>query len=381
MRVDAHTASARRVVKVDRAGTGHEIVFRIFGVDPALNGMVPRHGIEHVVRKRLPRGDLELLLDQIATVDFLRDGMLDLDAGVHLHEVKVAGVVDQELDGAGILVIDRLGQGDGGLAHALAQLFGHDGGRTLLDDLLVAALHGAITLPEMNHIALAVGNKLELDVVRILDEFFDVDCGVAKGFLRLGARAMETIDQRDFIVRDTHAASATPRHGLDHHGETDLAGDAQRLAFRLDNTVAARRDGHPGLDRLLARHVFVAHQPNGFGGRTDEFDFATGADLGEMGVFGEEAVARVDGVRIGNFGRTDDAVDLEVALRTRGRADANGLVGQLNMEGLNVGLRVNGDAADAEFLAGADDAQGDLSAVGNKETLNHVRSAALAAYL
>ena len=122
--------------------------------------MVPRHGIEHVVRKRLPRGDLELLLDQIATVDFLRDGMLDLDAGVHLHEVKVAGVVDQELDGAGILVIDRLGQGDGSLAHALAQLFGHDGGRTLLDDLLVAALHGAITLPEMNHIAMAVGNKL-----------------------------------------------------------------------------------------------------------------------------------------------------------------------------------------------------------------------------
>ena len=338
--------------------------------------MVPRDGIEHVVRERLPRGDLELLLDQVAAVDFLRDGMLDLDAGVHLHEVKIAVVVDQELDGAGVLVVDRLGQGDRGLAHALAQLFRHDGRRTLLDDLLVAALHGTIALPEVNHVALAVGNKLELDVMRVLHEFLDVDVGIAESLLRLGACTVETFDQGDFVVRDAHAASAAARHGLDHHGETDLAGDAQRLTFCFHDAVAAGRDRHAGLDRLLARHVFVAHQADGLGGRTNEFDFATGTDLGEVGVFGEKAVARMNGVRIGNLGRADDAVDLEIALRTRGRADANGLVSKLDMEGLDVGLRVNGDAADAEFLAGADDAQGDLAAVGNEETLDHVRSAA-----
>ena len=228
----------------------------------------------------------------------------------------------------------------------------------------------------MNHIALAVGNKLELDVVRVLYEFLDVDRGIAESFLRLGACAMETFDQGDFVVRDAHAASAAARHGLDHHGETDLAGDAQRLTFCLHDAVAAGGDRHPGLDRLLARHVFVAHQADGLGGRADEFDFATGADLGEVGVFGEKSVAGMNGVRIGDFGRADDAVNLEIALRTRGRADANGLVGKLDMEGLDVGLRVNGDAADAEFLAGPDDAQGDLAAVGNEETSDHVRSAA-----
>ncbi|MNU09124.1 hypothetical protein D3C72_2555160 [compost metagenome] len=43
------------------------------------------------------------------------------------------------------------------------------------------------------------------------------------------------------------------------------------------------------------------------------------------------------------------------------------------MEGVGVGFGVDGDGADAEGLAGADDAAGDLAAVGDEDLGEHVR--------
>jgi hypothetical protein len=49
--------------------------------------------------------------------------MLHLNAGVHLHEVEVfAGVIDEELDRAAVLVADLLAELHRGVAHALAHL-------------------------------------------------------------------------------------------------------------------------------------------------------------------------------------------------------------------------------------------------------------------
>jgi hypothetical protein len=54
------------------------------------------------------------------------DGVLDLDAGVHLHEVELAAV-EEELDGAGALVADGAGGLDGGVAHVAAEAVVDDG--------------------------------------------------------------------------------------------------------------------------------------------------------------------------------------------------------------------------------------------------------------
>ena len=51
----------------------------------------------------LSGGDLDLLLHKIAPVDFLGNRMFDLDTGVHFHEIEVAVIIDQKLDGAGIV--------------------------------------------------------------------------------------------------------------------------------------------------------------------------------------------------------------------------------------------------------------------------------------
>ena len=55
--------------------------------------------------------------------------------------------------------------------------------RRFLDDFLMAALHRAIALAEMDRVALAVGEHLDLDVARVLEEFLHVDLIVAeRGF-------------------------------------------------------------------------------------------------------------------------------------------------------------------------------------------------------
>ena len=41
-----------------------------------------------VLGEGLAGGDADLFLHQVAAVDFLRHAMLDLDAGVHFHEIK-----------------------------------------------------------------------------------------------------------------------------------------------------------------------------------------------------------------------------------------------------------------------------------------------------
>ena len=72
-------------------------------------------------RKLFARRDPNLFLHQIAAVNLLGDGVLDLDARVHLDEVKVACVIDQKLHRPGILITDRLRQLHRGVAHFFAQ--------------------------------------------------------------------------------------------------------------------------------------------------------------------------------------------------------------------------------------------------------------------
>ena len=53
------------------------------------------------------------------------------------------------------------------------------------------------------------------------------------------------------------------------------------------------------------------------------------ADLGEVRVLREKAVAGMDRLHVGDLGGADDARDLEVAFGRRRRADADRLVGEL----------------------------------------------------
>jgi len=79
----------------------------------------------------------------------------------------------------------------------------------------------------------------------------------------------------------------------------------------------------------------------------------------------------MNGVDVGHFGGADDAVNPQITVRCRSLADANGLVGQLNVHGIGVRLRINGDGADVQFLASADDPNGDFTAIGDQDFFKH----------
>ena len=76
----------------------------------------------------------------------------------------------------------------------------------------------------------------------------------------------------------------------------------------------------------------------------------------------------------GDLRRADDPVDLQVGIGTGRRPDADGLVGQLDVEAFHVRFGVNGNGLDAEFTAGPHDAQGDLATVGDQDFVKHSKA-------
>src|SRR6185369_1133386 len=93
--------------------------------------------------------------------------------------------------------------------------------------------------------------------------------------------------------------------------------------------------------------------------------------FGERGVFGQEAITGVDGFGIRHLGRRNDRRHVQVALGRRSRPDAHGLFGQLDVFRVAVGLGIDHDRLHSEFAAGTLDAQRDLSAIGDKNLLEH----------
>jgi hypothetical protein len=90
--------------------------------------------------------------------DLFGHGMLHLDARVHLDEVEVARAIDEELDRAGARVAGRPRRPRRRPCPSLcAMLVGQARGGRLLDQLLVAALDGAVAFAEVDDLAVAVG--------------------------------------------------------------------------------------------------------------------------------------------------------------------------------------------------------------------------------
>jgi hypothetical protein len=78
----------------------------------------------------------------------------------------------------------------------------------------------------------------------------------------------------------------------------------------------------------------------------------------------------MDGVDVGDFGGGDDGGHVQIAVGGARRADADGLVGKAHMERVAIGFAVDGDGANAEFAAGVENAQSNLTAIGNQNLRN-----------
>ena len=184
----------RRAVDRDLAGVGQEVVLGILGGDAHLDrdaalldgGLVGDADLG--IRQPVALRDADLRLHQIAPGDHLGHRVLDLDARVDLDEVVAAVLADQELDGAGVGVVDLARDLERVLGQPRAQRLGQRPGRRVLDDLLVAALHRAVALEQVHQVAVVVAQHLHLDVLGPHDQLLQEQRVVAEGLARLGAR-------------------------------------------------------------------------------------------------------------------------------------------------------------------------------------------------
>ncbi len=348
--VQPDAGAARRPVGADHAGVRAEPVGRVLGGDAALQRRAAQP--DRVLRqaevfKRLAGRDTQLRLDQVGVGDLLGHRVLDLDARVHLDEHVAALLVDQELHGARVDVADLAGEGDGVGADPLPQLRVEVGRRGDFDDLLVAALHRAVPLEEVNHVTGGIGEDLHLDVPRLDDRLFQEDRRVAEGRFGFAHRGFQRLAQCGRRVHPAHAAPATAGDGLHEHRERHVLGGGQQLV-----DVAGRRRGvqhrHPGLAGGGDRGRLVPGHLQDFVAGTDEGDPGLLAGPRQFGILREEPVTGVDRVGAGLARGLDDLFHGQVGADRMTRfADLVRLVGFQTVQRVAVLVRKHRDRARA----------------------------------
>ncbi len=194
---------------------------------------------------------------------------------------------------------------------------------------------------------------------------------VAKAGSRLALAGRQRVEEGRGLVDAAHALAAAARHGLDQDGIADGVGLGLQPVGRLILAHVAGGDGHARLDHQLLGRVLQAHGPDR-GRRCADPDDAGGHDgLGELGVLGQEAVAGVDGLGARRLGCRQHPGLIQIALARRRRADQDGLVGLTDVKRVRIGLGMDRDGAQAHAAGGAEDAAGDLAAIGDQDGSEH----------
>jgi hypothetical protein len=239
----------------------------------------------------------------------------------------------------------------------------------------VAALHRAVALEEVDHIAMAVGQDLDLHVAGVGEVALEVDGGVGEELLALARCALEGLLELVLGLRHPEPLAAAAARGLDGHRVADRVLDhLAGVVHRLHRIGGAGDDGHPRLLHELAGPGLRAHGVDGVGGRPDEDHARVLAGAGKGRVLRQEAVARVDRLGARLASHLENLVHHQVALRRRPGAEQVGLVGAADVEGVAVGLRVDGHGGDAHLLERPHYPDRDLTAIGDQNLGEHRRA-------
>ena len=197
-----------------------EVLTRVLGVQPHFHRMAVNGQVLLPERQRLTGCHAQLQFHEIQLRDELGHRMFNLQARIHFHEIRFVAL-DDELDRADPFVVDCLRGAHCGIAQIGAHLRGKIRCRRFFHHLLMATLHGAVPLKQVNTVTVAVRQHLHFDVPGPVEIAFDQYVRIAEGRRRLAPCALQRL--AEFLRRshDAHAASATARGRLDEHRKTD----------------------------------------------------------------------------------------------------------------------------------------------------------------
>ena len=138
------------------AGIGHKVIGRVLSGNTALDSVAD--GCQLILLRKgdfravqvVALGNLDLCLHNVYTGNLLGNGVLNLNAGINLNEVELAVGSSQKFYGGGADVVNIFHQLDSSLADSFALFYRQSEGRSNFNQLLVAALHGAVALKQMH---------------------------------------------------------------------------------------------------------------------------------------------------------------------------------------------------------------------------------------
>ena len=166
----------------------------IFGIDPALESVTMAADIGLGKGESFAARNPNAFGHDIDPGGHLGDWMLDLHPRIHLDEEELL-LLDQELEGADTLIADPPAGLDAALSDPGDEVDRQARSRRFLQDLLMAALERAIPAAEPECRAIGVRQHLDLDVARMLQEFFGIDLGIAEGAARFLADERKSISK------------------------------------------------------------------------------------------------------------------------------------------------------------------------------------------
>ena len=117
----------------------------VLGIDPAFHGVAFQVDIRLFDAERLSGGHANLRTYQVNASYQFSDRMFNLQTRVHLDEVELTVLV-QEFERASAAIADITTGFDAACPQPIPNLFGNTRRRRFFDDLLMAALHRAVTL-------------------------------------------------------------------------------------------------------------------------------------------------------------------------------------------------------------------------------------------
>lgn len=172
---------SRLLILLEETDRREELSGWVLSVHSVLDGVTVDLDVRLLESERISSSDEDLLLNKIDTGDLLGDGMFHLEAGVHFEEVEILVLVDQEFNGTSALVTASFSESNSLGSHLVTGLRVEEGRGSLLDNLLVTSLHGALTLGHVHVVSMLITKDLILDVLGLLDVFLNENSAITEG--------------------------------------------------------------------------------------------------------------------------------------------------------------------------------------------------------